>query len=153
VGESGSGAAVTWEYLNRLEPTFRSTKPVQLDMIQALLQLRHTAEAPAIAAAMLVQRPRTLSGPVEILLDHRDDYRIVPIREGDIGAVSFDGGRPVYTFEKATAGFGRDYRLSFDTICTRGLLLASKPKLSEEQLQLLGKALATSRSYIAPGAD
>jgi hypothetical protein len=153
VGRVGSGAAITWEYLNRLEPSLRRTQPVNVEMVEALLELRQRARAPAIAAAMLVQRPRTLSGPVEILLDHRDDYEIVPIREGDIGLPSSEGGRPVYTFEKVTAGFGRDYSISFDTICTRGLLVAAKAKLGEEQLTLLGDAIANSGKFIAPGSD
>jgi hypothetical protein len=102
---------------------------------------------------MMVQRPRTLSAPVEIALDRQDDYAILPIREGDIGPASLEGGRPVYTFEKVSIGFGRDYRLSFDTICTRGLLIAARAKLTEEQLKLLNEAMATSRGYIAPGTD
>jgi TRAP-type uncharacterized transport system substrate-binding protein len=153
VGQLGSGAAITWEYMNRLEPSLRRTKPVNVEVIEALLALTRTTEAPEIAAAMMVQRPRTLSAPIEIVLDRRDDYEIVPIREGDIVPASLEGGRPVYTFEKVSVGFGRDFRASFDTICTRGLLIAAKAKLSEEQLKLLNEAMATSRGYIAPGTD
>jgi hypothetical protein len=91
--------------------------------------------------------------PVELILDHRNDYTIVPIRKGDIRAASFESGRPVYSFEEVSAGFGRDYSVSFETICTRGLLIGARAKLSEEQLKLLEKALATSRSYIAPGSE
>jgi hypothetical protein len=149
----GSGAAVTWEYLNRLEPSFRRTKPVNVEVIEALLALRQATQGSGIAAAMMVQRPRTLSTPIEIVLDRPEDYQIIPIREGDIGVASFEGGRPVYTFEKVSVGFGRDYRASFDTICTRGLLLAAKAKVSEEQLKLLTEVMATSRGYIAPGTD
>jgi TRAP-type uncharacterized transport system substrate-binding protein len=153
VGRLGSGAAITWEYMNRLEPSLRNTKPVDVEMVEALLGLRRTTGTSAIAAAMTVQRPRTLSAPVEILLDRRDDYQIVPIREGDIKPASLEGGRPVYTFETVSVGFGRDYRLSFDTICTRGLLIAAPAKVSEEQLKLLNEAMATSRGYIAPGTE
>jgi len=153
VGRLGSGAAITWEYMNRLEPSFRRTEPVNVEMVEALLGLRQTTPSNAIAAAMMVQRPRTLSAPVEIVLDRPEDYQIVPIREGDIGPASREGGRPVYTFEKVSVGFGRDYRATFDTICTRGLLIAARAKLSEEQLKLLSEAMATSRGYIAPGTD
>ncbi len=153
VGRLGSGAAVTWEYMNRLEPSFRHTEPVNVEMIDALLGLRQATRSSAIAAAMMVQRPRTLSAPVETVLDRRDDYQIVPIREGDIAPASFEGGRPVYSFEEVSVGFGRDYRVTFDTICTRGLLIAARAKVSEEQLELLNEVMATSRSYIAPGTD
>jgi hypothetical protein len=153
VGQLGSGAAITWEYLNRLEPSFRRTKPVNVEVIEALLALRQATQASSIAAVMMVQRPRTLSAPIEIVLDRPDDYQIVPIREGDIGPASFEGGRPVYSFEKVSVGFGRDYRATFDTICTRGLLLAARAKLTEDQLKLLSEAMATSRGYIAPGTN
>jgi TRAP-type uncharacterized transport system substrate-binding protein len=153
VGQLGSGAAITWEYLNRLEPAFRRTKPVNVEVIEALLNLRQTTPASEIAGAMMVQRPRTLSAPIEIVLDRPDDYQIVPIREGEIGPAAFAGGRPVYTFQKVSVGFGRDFRASFDTICTRALLIAAKAKLTDEQLKLLNEAMATSRGYIAPGTD
>jgi hypothetical protein len=153
VGQLGSGASVTWEYMNRLDPSFRSTQPVNVELVEALLELRQTTRPSAVAAAIMVQRPRTLSAPLEIVLDRRDDYEIVPIREGDLGPVSPEGRHPVYTFEKVSIGFGRDYRVSFDTICTRGLLIAARAKVTEEQLKLLNRAMATSRSYIAPGTE
>lgn len=153
VGRLGSGAAITWEYLNRLEPSFRNTRPVDVETIEALLGLRLSTGSSAIVAAMMVQRPRSLSAPVETVLDRPDDYQIVPIREGDIAPASLEGGRPVYSFERVSVGFGRDYSLSFDTICTRGLLIAARAKVSEEQLKVLNEAMATSRSYIAPGTD
>ena len=153
VGRLGSGAAVTWEYMNRIEPSFRQTKPVNVEMIEALLGLKQIPQSSAIVAAMMVQRPRTLSAPVETVLDRRDDYEIVPIREGDVDPGSFEGGRPVYSFEEVSVGFGRDYRATFETICTRGLLIAARAKLTEEQLALLNEAMATSRGYIAPGTD
>ena len=122
-------------------------------MIEALFGLGPSTLPSPIVAAMMVQRPRTLSAPIEIVLDRSDDYEIVPIREGDIDPASLGGGRPVYTFEKVSVGFGRDFRASFDTICTRGLLIAAKAKVSDDQLKLLKEAMATSRGYIAPGTD
>jgi hypothetical protein len=153
VGKAGSGAAVTWEYMNRLEPAFRRTRAVDLGVIEALLKLKQDKQPSQISAVMIVQRPRAVSTPVEIVLAERDEFEIIPVRAGDIDASALGGGRTVYSFEKVSVGFGRDYQVSFDTLCTRGLLIGAKPKLDDDQLGVLAEALDTSRAYIAPSLD
>lgn len=153
VGRMGGGAAVTWEYMNRLEPAFRRTRPVELGIIEALLQLVQTNRPSLVVAAMLVQRPIVAATPIEIVLDQSDRFAIVPIRAGDIGPAALTDGRAVYSFEKISVGFGRDHRQSFDTLCTRGLLVAARAKLTEEQLAAVTRAMNSSRAFIAPGSD
>ena len=102
---------------------------------------------------MLVQRPRITSPPLEAVLDNLDTYRIVPIRSEDLENAALPGGRAVYTFETVKVGFGRDHSVSFDTICTPGLLIAVKPKLGEKTLNELAKVILSSASDIMPGRD
>lgn len=150
VGSPESGPAVTYEYLSRLEPAFRNTTAVHEDVMEALLQLKLGDEFSDLKGIMLVQRPRTLSPPVEILLDNLDTYRVVPIRSEDLASYS-PGDTPVYTFEEVTAGLGRDHSISFETICTKGLMLAAKPKLDGGRRSFLSQVMLQSATYVIPG--
>lgn len=153
VGDAHSGAAVTYEYMSRLDPRFRNTAVVNVGMMEALLQIKAGGEFSTLDAAMLVQRPRITSPPLGAVLDNLDTYRIVPIRSGDLENTALPGGRAVYTFETVKVGFGRDHSVRFDTICTPGLLIAVKPKLGEKTLNELAKVILSSASDIMPGRD
>jgi hypothetical protein len=147
-----SGAAITYDYMGRLEPGFRNTPAVHVDSMRALLQLR-SSEFSELRALMLVQRPRTVSPPLEVVLDNLDVYRIVPIGREDLGSAKLPDGSEIYTFDTVRVGFGKDHSATFDTICTRGLLLASKSKLDVASLDDLAKVILTSASYIMPGRE
>jgi len=148
-----SGAAVTYESLSRLEPGFRKTNVTYVDVMEGLLQLRLGGDYNELAAVMLVQRPRTLSPALDIALDNLETYRIAPIRPSDLKKLTLPGGQAVYSFETVTAGFGRGQSVTFETLCTRGLLLGARSKLDNERRVLLAQTILESGSYIAPGSD
>jgi hypothetical protein len=120
-------------------------------MMEALLQIKAGGEFATLDAAMLVQRPRITSPPLEALLDNLDTYRMVPIRSADLENATLPGGRAVYTFETVKIGFGRDHSVNFETICTPGLLIAAKPKLGEKTLNELANVILSSADDIMPG--
>jgi hypothetical protein len=151
VGDAQSGAATTYEYMGLLDPRFRNTAVVNVGMMEALLQIKAGGEFATVDAAMLVQRPRITSPPLEAVLDNLDAYRMVPIRSADLENTTLPGGRAVYTFETVKIGFGRDHSVSFDTICTPGLLIAAKPKLGEKTLNELANVILSSADDIMPG--
>ncbi len=148
VGRAGSGAAVTWDYLTRLEPDFKNTEAGDVDLMEALAQLRTGAAYTDLAGIMMVQRPRVVSPAMEIVLKHPEDYRFIPIRETDIRAAALPSGKPVYTFETVSVR-----EVDVETICTRALVLASSEKLDGEKRSRLAQVLLESSDYIAPGAD
>lgn len=155
VGDPWTGNAVTYEYLSRIDPGFRNAPAEHMPIVEAMLQM----EAPAVArtdaqrvgAAMVVQRPLLTAPPIQIAMENRDLYRIVPILASDL---SGDAGKQqkVYTFEEVSLGFGRDQRVEVETICTQGYLIASRFKFSEDELAALTRSVLARRSYIAPGA-
>ncbi|UCE85685.1 MAG: hypothetical protein JSU66_15360 [Deltaproteobacteria bacterium] len=153
VGDAQSGAAITYEYMSRLDPGFRNTAVVHVGMMEALLQIKAGGEFATLDAAMLVQRPRITSPPLKAVLDNLDTYRVVPIRSGDLGNAALPGGRPVYSFETVTVGFGRDHSVTFDTLCTPGLLIAVKPKLDPKTLDELAKVILSRSNDIMPSLD
>lgn len=150
VGDPMSGGAITYEHLSRLDPRFRMSPAENVGTIEALLDLKAKRPRLKVAAALVVQRPLAVSVPVEIVLENPSVYRFVPITESDlqIDAKAFE--RSGYSFEKITVGFGRDYRQSFETICTDGLILAAHDKLGEAMLTSVTKAFMDSRGYILP---
>lgn len=157
VGEEGSGAAVTWSYMTRLAPALRRAETVNVGFIEALLDLRSASKTSAgrtvPSAALIVQRPNAISTPLEAVLQNRDDLRFVPIRAGDLADADREDDDPAYTYEEVSLGVGSDYRIGVDTLCTRSLLLASRPKLTSEGLAAVGEAVLSSRQYLMPGSD
>jgi TRAP-type uncharacterized transport system substrate-binding protein len=148
VDRPGSGASVTYDYMTRLDPEFKNTEVVNVDMMEALAQLKTSPDYSNLTAAMLVQRPRVVSPALEIVLNNPGDYRIVPVRQGDLKAASLPSGKPVYTFETVQVR-----QTQFDTMCTRALLLAATDKLSTEVRSKLAEVLLESVDYIAPNTD
>ena len=148
VDRPGSGASVTYDYMMRLDPAFKNTEVVNVDMMEALAQLKASADYTTLGAAMLVQRPRVISPAMEIVINNPDAYRIVPMRRDDLKAASLPSGKPVYTFETVQV---RQTKL--ETMCTRALLLAATDKLSTEVRSKLAEVILESTDYIAPSAD
>jgi len=133
IDDPGSGASATFAYLQTMDPEFAKTTPVYVDTIEALLQIKVAGQYTDLKAAMLVQRPSTRSPPVTVLLENPNDYRLLPISKADVQNSKLPDGSVVYTFEKVNIGNTKGAgALNVDTICTRGLLLASKRKLSRE---------------------
>jgi len=145
VGHESSGPAVTWRHMGELEPGFRNTRPVYANTVEALARIKAGEHYSKLEVAMLVQRPNVTSPPLEIVLEGGDAFRILPVRPADLKSPSLPDGAPVYTFEKI-----RVRKIEFDTVCTRGLLLASKSKISESVRSRLAEVLLESASYIAP---
>jgi TRAP-type uncharacterized transport system substrate-binding protein len=150
VDDLGSGASATFDHLVEMDPTLAKTKPVFVDMVEAMLQVKVGGAHTKLKAVMLVQRPSARSAAVEILLENASDYQLVPIRQSDVQNAKLPDDSVVYTFEKVRIGGGQG-RATFEveTICTRSLLLASKEKLSRElRSQLSLVMLNSSKSII-----
>jgi TRAP-type uncharacterized transport system substrate-binding protein len=145
----GSGAAVTFDYLKTMDPGLAKVKLVYVDTMEALLQLKVGGPHTRLKAAMLVQRPSTRSEAVRILVENPKDYRLVPIRSSDVANHKLPDGSVVYSFAKVkvgdVAGVGG---LEVETLCTRGLLLASKQKLDRDVRSQLAKTMLESSKTV-----
>ncbi|MCC6135027.1 MAG: hypothetical protein LM550_08695 [Candidatus Contendobacter sp.] len=147
VQSPNSGVAVTWEHMTRLEPAFKNTAPAFVDGAEALLQIKNGGKSSKIQAVMVVQKPMAKSTEMQVVLQNPKDFRLIPIKDWDLNDKLPDGSA-VYTFEDVTVAeksWGFDTKV--DTICTRGLILANKTKLTVDQRTRLSKVmlLATSR--------
>ena len=149
VDTAHSGAALTLRQMTLLESGFATLTPVYVDVMQALLQIKVPSPHSKLRALMLVQRPNAVPEPVRIVLDNPEIYRIVPILEADVGNIELPDGSPVYTFEQiAVGGRARPESIKVETLCTRGLLLASKSKLSRDTRSRLSRTMLKSGDEI-----
>ena len=148
VQSPNSGVAVTWEYMTVLEPKFKNTAPAYVDGAEALLQIKNSGKASKIQAAMVVQKPMAKSTEMQVMLDNPRDFRLVPVKDWDLNDKLPDGSA-VYTFENVTVAEKKwGFDTTVDTICTRGLLLANKNKLTTDQRTRLAKIMLLAASRV-----
>jgi TRAP-type uncharacterized transport system substrate-binding protein len=150
VGEPGSGAAVTWANMTRLRPALAATRAVEQGVIEALLEMRAPNPGPGPVLALMVQRPMAVATPLEIVLQNKADYVLVPIVPGDLAPRDRETGPSGYAYERVVVGLGRESQTSIDTLCTRALVLAARAKLSPERIDAIREAVRKSRRYIMP---
>jgi hypothetical protein len=149
VDDPGSGASATFNYMVEMNPELASVRPVFVDTMEALLQIKVAGAHTDLKAAMLVQRPSVRSPAVKILLENPSDYQLVPILESDVQNSKLPDDSVVYTFEKVKIGGTSGQRgLEVDTICVRGLLLASKAKLSRDIRSKLSLVMLNSAASV-----
>lgn len=148
VQSPNSGVAVTWEYMTMLEPAFKNTAPAFVDGAEALLQIKSGGKTSKIQAAMVVQRPMAKSTEMQVVLDNPRDFRLVPVKDWDLNDKLPDGSA-VYTFENVTVAEKKwGFDTTVDTICTRGLMLANKTKLTADQRTRLSKVMLLAASRV-----
>ena len=143
-----SGVAVTWEYMTVLEPKFKNTAPAFVDGAEALLQIKSSGKASKIQAVMVVQRPMAKSTEMQVVMENPKDFRLAPIKDWDLNDQLPDGSA-VYTFENVTVAEKKwGFDTTVDTICTRGLMLANKTKLTVDQRTRLSKVMLLAASRV-----
>jgi len=150
IPSAASGAAVTYEYMSRMDPAYRKSPAVVANPIETMLKMR-LPDGGQIAALMMVKQPRTITPELDIVLANQDTFKAAPIRPADVKNGKLPDGSPVYTFETVRTGFGVDYHIEFETMCTRAMLLTSSAKLDQEMRRDLSLVLLQSGRLIAPG--
>jgi hypothetical protein len=154
VDDPGSGASATFEDLQSMDPALAQVEASYVDTMEALLQMKVAGSRTNLKAVLLVQRPSLRSAPVRILLENPDDYHLIPISRSDVAERRLPDGSGVYTFEEIQIGGTQAQRpLAVRTLCTRGLLLASKRKLSREVRSKLATSMLESSKAVIGEAD
>jgi hypothetical protein len=133
-----SGVAATYRALAALVPGFAVTRPVYRDGIGGILGSL-TAQGPERAdAVMLVLRPKRLPAEVQEAVDHPESYRFVAIPQKKLPS-NLPDGQPTYSFiEAPLVRRGNAVERSVPTVCTKGLLVASRAKMASQVKRRLG---------------
>lgn len=140
-----SGAALTYRLMSHVDGEYGNTRTVYVDAMEVLAKLKASPDSTEVQGLMLVQRPRIVSPPLEVVFNNFEAYRFVPIRPSDLDSPTLPNGRPVYSFKPVTMR-----KQTFDTMCTDGLVLASKTKLSTDQLGTLTTMFVEFSETITP---
>jgi TRAP-type uncharacterized transport system substrate-binding protein len=144
ISDPNSGTAITYQYMSQLEPKFKNTQVAFVDTLEALLRLKTGGKDNKVKAVMFVQRPDVKSPAMQAVLESAKDFRFVTVSDWDLNDKLPDGSA-VYSFDKVTIQerqWGFDTKV--DTICTRGLLLANKDKLSADLRERLSRVILLS---------
>ena len=124
-----SGIAVTFNYMKTLVPELASLEVKYVDTRAVIEQLGDPAAE--VDVVMMVHRPREYSVELETALHDPERYRLVAV-EDDRLTEKLPNGQQVYrAMELAMPGDGASSGLK--TICVRGLLVANRDKLSQQQ--------------------
>jgi TRAP-type uncharacterized transport system substrate-binding protein len=149
--DPNSGSAVTYLYMNQLQPKFKNTPAAFVDTLEALLQIKNGNKQSKVNAVMFVQRPTAGSPEMQVVLDDPRNFHFIAVTDSRLDDKLPDG-KPVYTFEKVTV---QEKKWGFDTkvntICTQGLLIGSKDKLNAELRSRLAKVMLLSGSRVLEG--
>ena len=134
-----SGVNVTYQYMKLLEPELSNTRVVFMNTEEAMDSLTG-AESP-VDSVMLVHRPKDRSPEIQLALDRPNDYRFVAVEDGDLND-KLPNGEAVYTpLDIVLLRVDGEARVSVKTICTKGMLVASKVKLSADQRKQLDQVI------------
>ncbi len=149
--DPNSGSAVTYLYMNQLQPKFKNTPAAFVDTLEALLQIKNGNKQSKVNAVMFVQRPTARSPEMQVVLDDPRNFHFISVTDSKLEDKLPDGSA-VYTFEKVTV---QEKKWSFDTkvstVCTHGLLVGSKDKLNAELRSRLAKVMLLSGSRVLEG--
>lgn len=135
VGSKGSGTAVTWDYMLKLEPKYKNASVLFIGGTRALSKL----VAKQVDAVMWVTKPQ-LDGKMAQTVLKNKDLELVGFNDKDLNDKLPTTGKPVYQFRKIDTekGFFNDTEIT--TACVEAVIVARKDT-EEEILESVSDAL------------
>ncbi|MCK5902194.1 MAG: hypothetical protein KAG28_03520 [Cocleimonas sp.] len=100
IGKKGSGTAVSWQYMVKLEPGYKKSTVSFTGGSRALgkLALSLKNEKPSIDAVMWVARPN-LNNKYLNIVRQNPDLKMIEVDDKDLNDTYSPLGRPIYTFQ------------------------------------------------------
>jgi len=136
IRSADSGTAATFTYMSLLEPELKNTSVVYVDPLQAM-QNFDSKDDTKVDAVMMVHRPKVRTPEILLALERPGDFRFVEVKSAKFGG-KLPNGEEVYSFLDIPLLRERgNVTMSVNSICTRGLLVASQTKLIASQRTVL----------------
>ena len=132
-----SGAAVTFAYMSLLEPELKNTGVVYMDPLQAMQNFDNAK----VDAVMLVQRPKVRTPEILLALERPSDFRFVEVNNAKFRGKLPDGEKVYSVLDIPLLRAEGEVTMSVNSICTKGLLVASANKLSADQRRQLNQSI------------
>lgn len=135
VGSKGSGTAVTWDYMLKLEPKYKNTAVAFSGGTRALGKLL----AKQVDAVMWVTKPQ-LDGKMAQTVMKNKELQLVGFNDKDLNDKLPSTGKPVYQFRTIDTkkGFFNDQEIT--TACVEAVVVA-RTDTDEEILESVSDAL------------
>jgi TRAP-type uncharacterized transport system substrate-binding protein len=131
-----SGVAVTYRNLSKLNPALAGTELVYVDSATALKALNAKGDG-QVGALMIVLRPKERTPEIQQAIDQPEVYRFVSFKDVKFEAKLPDG-QSIYSFlDLPLVRKKMQVEQSLPTVCTNGLLVASKDKIKPKTKQIL----------------
>ena len=132
ISSPDSGVAFTFTHMTTLVPEL-SDITVQYTDTSAALKGISEGETGGVDAVMVVHRPKEFSPELDLALRNPDKFGIVKISDERLEA-ELPGGETVYkSLKLAVPVPDSEQRREVTTICVKGLLIAHKEKMTEQQ--------------------
>ena len=143
VGKKGSGGAVTWDYMRKLEPGYKKASVSYTGGTRALNKLA-VGDSSGIDAVLWVTKPN-LNGKYAQSVINNDSLEFMNVNDKDLNDKYKPTGKPVYVFQtiETEKGFFNDQE--FSTICMDAVLIAD----SEADEELLDEVADLTLNYKA----
>ncbi len=140
IRNADSGTAITFAYMSLLEPELKNTSVVYMDPLQAM-QNFDNANNVKVDAVMMVHRPKVRTPEILLALERPSDFRFVEVKNAKFSG-KLPNGEKVYSFLDVPLLRERgNVTLSVNSICTKGLLVASQIKLTATQRTILNQII------------
>ena len=133
VGKQGSGPAVTWDYMRKLEPGYKKAAVVFTGGSRALgkLTLSKKGGDSAVDAVLWVTRP-TINNKMLKTVRANPALKVIQVNDKDLNDTYKPLGRPVYEFQKIPTKDGVFFNGGIKTPCVEAVLVARST--SEEEV-------------------
>ena len=122
VGKQGSGSAVTWDYMRKLEPGYKKSAVSFTGGNRALGKLALGGDT-GVDAVMWVTKPNLSHKYISTVINN-DNLMFISVNDKDLNDVYKPLGKPIYDFKKIDYAEGFFNDKEFTTICMDAVLAA-----------------------------
>lgn len=120
----GSGSAVSWSYMQDLEPDFAKGTTYFQGGLQLLNQIANNPDG-EINAFLWVSDPLNLDQRYLKTVLENDDLKLVDIKDWDLNDKHPELGRAIYRFEEPDVAKGLVFDKELNTICMDAVVIAN----------------------------
>ena len=138
IGNPDSGVAFTFSHMTTLLPELADITVQYTDTSAALTGIT-AGVAGGVDAVMVVHRPKEFSPELDLALRNPNQFGVVRISDDRLEAELPDGETVYTSLKLAVPVPDSEERREVTTICVKGLLIAHKEKMTDQQRSKLGE--------------
>ena len=122
VQKRGSGSAVSWAYIQELEPAFGRGATYYQGGLQLLNEIANNSES-EVNAFLWVSNPQNLEQKFLRTVLENDNLELLDIKDWNLNNKHPELGRPIYRFEEPEVAKGLIFDKELNTICMDAVVI------------------------------